>query len=549
MKVYEAIGDTLSRLGVDTVFGLLGSGNFDLVHHMAENRGVTFRASRHEAASVGMAAGYALASGRLGIATVHQGPGVTNTLTALTEAVKSRVPLLLIAADTATTALHQNLDIEQDAVVRSVGAAVQRMRGAKTAVEDVTLAVRRAEVERRPVVISVPIDLQEQDCEVSEPPVPVGYEISSARPSQEAVQRIADLLELAQRPLIIGGRGAVLASAGPALKRLGDRVGALFATSAAAKGLFAGSPFDLGISGGFASPLAARLIQEADVILSFGASLNHWMTGHGNLISPEARVVHCDTEASALGRIQPVSLGVVGDAAETAEALLDELVLRGAEMEGFRTESVLRDLQNFRWEDTFEDESTEDTVDPRSVLIELDRLLPAERTVAVDCGHFMGFPARHLSVPDPSAFVFAEAFQSVGLGFGTGMGAAVARPERLAVVVIGDGGLLMSLGELDAAIHLGLPLLVVVINDAAYGAEVHHFRPKGVSLDLARFEGTDFAAVATAMGERGLVVRGISDLSSLEEWLANPEGLMVVDCKVNPQVEGDYLREAFRAEA
>lgn len=129
------------------------------------------------------------------------------------------------------------------------------------------------------------------------------------------------------------------------------------------------------------------------------------------------------------------------------------------------------------------------------------------------------------------------------------MGAAVARPDRLAVVVIGDGGLLMSLGELDAAIHLGLPVLVVVINDAAYGAEVHHFRPKGVSVDLARFDGIDFAAVATAMGERGLVVRSVSDLSFLEEWLANPEGLMVVDCKVNPEVEGDYLREAFRAEA
>ena len=108
---------------------------------------------------------------------------------------------------------------------------------------------------------------------------------------------------------------------------------------------------------------------------------------------------------------------------------------------------------------------------------------------------------------------------------------------------------MMSLRDLYAAILLGLTVLVVVMDNAAYGAEVHHFRPKGVSVDLARFGGTDFAAVATAMGERGLVARSVSDLSSLEGWLADPEGLMVVDCKVNPEVEGDYLREAFRAEA
>jgi thiamine pyrophosphate-dependent acetolactate synthase large subunit-like protein len=117
------------------------------------------------------------------------------------------------------------------------------------------------------------------------------------------------------------------------------------------------------------------------------------------------------------------------------------------------------------------------------------------------------------------------------------------------MVVVGDGGLLMSLGELDAAVNLGVPLLVVVVNDAAYGAEVHHFRSLGLPTELALLGEIDFAAIASAMGVRGLEVRSIGDLERLEEWIEDPEGVMVVDCKVNARVEGEYLKEAFVAEA
>ena len=549
MKVYEAVAETLSRLGVDTTFGLVGSGNFGLIDHMTRNCGIAYHASRHEAAAVAMADGYARVSGKLGVCTVHQGPGVTNTLTALTEAVKARTPLLLLAGDIATTALYQNLDVDQDAVAGSVGAGTERIRSANTAVEDITRAARRAKIERRPIAVSLPIDIQEQDCEAKEPPTFVEQEIAAPRPSEEAVSRVADLLDSSSRPAIIAGRGAVLAGARPQLEALGDRIGALFATSMMAKGFFAGSRFDLGVSGGFASPLAARYLGESDVVLSFGASLNTWTTKHGTLFSPSARIVHCDLEPSAIGRILPVTLGVVGDAAEITEALLEELSRRNAISEGFRTDSVRRDIQGFRWEDEFEDEGTEDTVDPRAALMALEEMLPKERTVAVDCGHFAGFAAMHLSVPDAAGFVFAEAFQAVGLGMGTGMGAAVARPDRLAVVVVGDGGLLMSVGEIDAAVKMGAPMLVVVMNDAAYGAEVHHFRSLGLPTDLALLGGIDFAAIAGAMGASGLEVRGDGDLKRLEDWLEEPDGVMVVDCKVNPRVEGEYLREAFVAEA
>ena len=485
----------------------------------------------------------------LAFRTVHQGPGVTNTLTALTEAVKARTPLLLLAGDTATTALYQNLDVDQDAVAGSVRAGTEGIRSANTAVADIARAVRRAKNERRPMVISLPIDIQEQECTVQDPPALVEQESAPPRPSVETISRTVDLLESSNRPAIIAGRGAVLAAARPQLEALGERIGALFATSMMAKGFFAGNPFDLGVSGGFASPLAARLLGEADVVLSFGASLNTWTTKHGTLFAPTADIVHCDLEPSAIGRVQPVTLGVVGDAAETAGALAAELAHRNVNVEGFRNDAVRRDIERFRWEDEFREETTEGTLDPRVALMVLEEMLPEERTVAVDCGHFAGFAAMHLSVPDAAGFVFAEAFQAVGLGMGTGMGAALARPDRLATIVVGDGGLLMSLGEIDAAVNLGLPILVVVINDAAYGAEVHHFRSLGLPTELALLGTIDFAAIAGAMGARGLEVRGPGDLERLKEWIEDPDGVMVVDCKVDPGVEGDYLKDAFVAEA
>ena len=549
MRVYEAVAESLHRLGADTVFGLVGSGNFRLIDHMTRQCGVAYHAARHEAAAVAMADGYARVSGNLGVCTVHQGPGVTNTLTALTEAVKASTPLLLLAGDTATTALYQNLDVDQDVVVASVGAGVERLRNANTATEDVSRAVRRARVERRPIVVSLPIDIQEQDCQTTKHPTFVEYENAAPRPSEEAILRVVDKLESSSRPAIIAGRGTVLAAARPQLEALGDRIGAVFATSMMAKGLFAGNPFDLGVSGGFASPLAARLLGEADVVLSFGASLNTWTTKHGDLFAPSAEIVHCDLDPSAIGRVQPVTLGVVGDAAETAEALVEELARRDVSLRGFRTDAVRQDIEGFRWEDEFEGESTEGTVDPRAALMALEEILPKERTFAVDCGHFAGFAALHLSVPDAAGFVFAEAFQAVGLGLGTGMGAAVARPDRLAVAVVGDGGLLMSLGELDATIQLGVPLLIVIMNDAGYGAEVHHFRSLNLPTDLALLGEKDFAGIAAAMGAEGLTARSTADLERVREWVEAPSGTMVVDCKVNPSVEGEYLKEAFVAEA
>ncbi len=507
MVVADAVGRALAGHGVRRAFGLIGSGNFAVTNALVAS-GADFVAARHEGAAITMADAYARVTGEVAVCTVHQGPGLTNAMTGLTEAAKARTPLLVLAGDTATAAFRSNFRIDQASMVAAVGAIPERLYGPDTAVADALRAQRRARLERQPVVLMMPLDVQ----------------------AAEAT----------------AGRGAVLAGAGPLLERLGQRVGALLATSAQANGLFARNPWALGIAGGFASPVATRLIQDADLVLAVGVALNMWTTRHGRLIGPQTRVIQVDSDAAAIGLHHRVDLAVVGDAAQAVEGLLEELGPGRAA--GWRIPEVRTAIATGSWRSVaFADASGGGHIDPRTLSITLDRLVPEQRTVAVDSGHFMGYPAMYWRVPDPQSFVFTQAFQAVGLGLASAIGAAVARPDRLTVAALGDGGLLMAASELETVARLGLRMLLVVYDDQAYGAEVHHFGPHGHPLDLVRFPETDLAALARGAGLRGETVRMASDLERLSGRLdAEHQPALLLDCKVVPTVVAEWLEEAFR---
>jgi thiamine pyrophosphate-dependent acetolactate synthase large subunit-like protein len=343
----------------------------------------------------------------------------------------------------------------------------------------------------------------------------------------------------------------VLADAREPLEELGDWIGALFATSANGNGLFAGSPWSLGISGGFASPAAAELISQANVVLAVGASLNMWTTRHGRLLNPRAVVIQIDHEAEQIAAHHEVLLAVPGDAREAVTDIVAELKRRGPERRPrprWRSEAVRAQIASGSWKATpYQDMSTETHIDPRTLSAALDDLLPEDRTLAVDSGHFMGYPPMYLRVPDAQGFVFTQAFQAVGLGLASAIGAAIARPDRLTVAALGDGGAMMALPELETVARLGLRMLLVVYNDAAYGAEVHHFGPMGHPVELVQFPDVDFAALARAAGLAGATVRRRSDLEIVRSWAAGTGGPgLLLDAKVVPTVVAEWLEEAFR---
>ncbi len=568
MRVAEAVGRGLAGLGVDTVFGVVGSGNFHLTNALVAG-GARFLAARHEGGAAVMADAWARTTGKVGVVTVHQGPGLTNAMTGIAEAAKSRTPLLVLAAE--APEVRSNFHVDVAGLATSVGAVADRVYSPASALADARRAYATA-LGRRTVVLALPLSVQGAECEP--PPagsagptgsVPALRKAYAVAPAAEAVAALADVLRGAKRPVFVAGRGARGRRA--ELVRLADACGALLATSAVAKGLFGGSPWNLDVSGGFATPLAAGLISEADVIVGWGCSLNMWTMRHGKLIGPRATVVQVDDDPAALGAHRPVHLGVPGDVAETARAVTDALGAGalggdgsrgdgGGEAQPVRNEWVgyrsaelrARIAAQGRWRDVpFEDESDGERIDPRTLSIALDDLLPAERTVAVDSGNFMGYPSMYLSVPDEAGFCFTQAFQSIGLGLATAIGAAVARPDRLAVAALGDGGALMGVSELETVARLRLPMVVVVYDDEAYGAEVHHFGPDGDPLDVVRFPQADIAAIGRGFGFDGVTVRDAADLDPVRDWLAGPrERPLLIDAKVASAHGSWWLEEAFR---
>ncbi|WP_254409447.1 thiamine pyrophosphate-binding protein [Streptomyces sp. AC495_CC817] len=549
ITVAEVVGRTLARLGVGHAFGVVGSGNFAVTNALRAG-GVPFTATRHEGGAATAADAYSRLTGTVAVLSVHQGCGLTNATTGIGEAAKSRTSVLVLAAETVGASVTSNFTMDQPGLARSVGAVSERVHSAESAVRDTVRAFRTARDGRRTVVLNLPLDVQQLRVPaavldaVADVPRPVPAPAGSS-----AVAELAEMLARSERPVLVAGRGG--RGAGPELRALAAQSGALLATSAVANGLFVDDPFSVGISGGFSSPLAAELIAGADLIVGFGCALNMWTMRHGHLIGPGAGVVQVDDDEAALGAHRPIDLGVRGDSAETARLVTEELRRRGHEAIGYRTPEVRdRIRESASWRDTATpDLSTAERIDPRVLSARLDELLPRERVVAIDSGNFMGYPSAYLRVPDEDGFVFTQAFQSIGLGLASALGAALAQPHRLPVLGTGDGGFLMGVAELETISRLGIPLVVIVYDDAAYGAEVHHFAGAGdedVDVSTVVFPDTDIAAIGRGFGADGITVRGVEDLDHVRAWLdSGPARPLVIDAKIASDGGAWWLHEAF----
>lgn len=533
-----AVTRTLADSGVMDAFGVVGNGNLLAVAGLAAD-GIRYVQARHEGGAMAMADAYYRVTGEVAICTTTYGPGLTNTATALAEAAKYRSGVLVLSGDR-PVGRTRTIDIEQAEFARALGARTVRLDDPATARAEAAEALRLARSGPGPVVLSLPSDLLQAE-------VPDGAALSvpvqdCRIPSATAeLDAALDALSRARRPLLLAGLGAWRSGAAKPIMELGDRLGALLVTTVMADGLFNGSPWQLGIIGGFATPRAARIISEADTVVVFGASLNDFTLNGGRVLQPDAVLIQVD--AARAPTIDRVDLCVTGDASAIACTLLDGVNARDLPVSEWRTE-VADEIKQVGWEhQPYDDASTADRIDPRTLSLTLARLLPEARTVVTDGGHFVAWPAMYWPVPDPSAFVFTGvAFQSIGLGFAGAIGAAVGRADRTTVIALGDGGALMGLPELETLVRVAKSALVVIYDDAAYSSEVHMYGPLGIDVSTARFHDTDFAGLARALGASAVTVRGVDDLAAVTRWREQgSSGTLVLDCKVVPHVTARYL--------
>jgi acetolactate synthase-1/2/3 large subunit len=413
--------------------------------------------------------------------------------------------------------------------------------------EEIAEAFYAARIHRVPVVLNLPMDLQEDDLDWD-----YDYRPSTGflpprmeTPSADALAPVIAKLIAAERPVIIAGRGARASNARAAIIELADRVGALLATSLQGKGYFAGHPWDIGIAGAFASAPSEHLLADADFVLGVGAELGYYTT-EGGLLFPSAEVARIDIKAV------PEEIGVIpglyvqGDGRKSVAAINEALAARQVRKEGLRTAATraVLDAPAHRYE------TPRDGLDPRALAGCLGAGLPKGVLLTCGAGHFFSWIGMYMPLPEGAEIQFSYNFGAVGQGIGVAIGTGAGNPGRQHVVVEGDGSLLFNLQELETIVRHKMQMVLIVWNDAGYGAEFHKLVAKGFDEKLAQWESPDFVALAKAFGGDGVRLASATEIGDAVAEGLRRGGLYLIDARVSPTTPADtYAKVHFGIES
>ncbi len=555
VPTYEALAADIKAQGITTVFGLM-SDDTALFVTTLDAMGVRFYGARHENNAVAMAEGFAAATGKLGVAIIGRGPATANAMHAAVYANRTGSPVLLIYGYIATPqAAGNNLGPDGKAfnapgVLEAAGIQTFTAHASATAQRTLAQAMSWAlgsQHSGRCAALLLPTSVQ---FGLIEPTPPTALPAAGAKPLHArapAIATAAALLQASKKPLFIAGLGAHRAGAKEAIEKLADQCGAVLAASLKAKDMFHGHPYNLGLIGSYSHGAGRRLMDQADCVVVFGAGLNQRTTSYGTSVPEGVPLIHVDSTRANIGRWFHADVALVADARNAAEQLLAAIKPKDAADKPFHTEDNRRRLAEFDLASEFEPAHTPRTLDPRSLAMALTRLLPADRNAVYDSGNFLQI-VPFIAGLGPQHFKGSHDFSSIGLGFGTAMGVAVGTPQHPTVLFVGDGGFLMNLGELETVVREDIALTIVVMNDCAYGAELHYLKMRDAPVGKSVFLDVDFAPIAQALGFHTATVRTLEELQAIAPLLQKPDGPTLIDCKINAAVMAPFLLETVEHE-
>ena len=545
MKAYEAIALSLRAEGITDFFGLMGDGNMWLWGALCRDKEVKPYNARHESMAVSMADGYARTTGKVGLAMVTCGPGLTQCGTSLIAAYRGKTPVVLIAGHIAEGSKNRTQLMDQRRFVEACYTRFHTVTSLDNMAEEIAEAFYAARINRCPVVLNLPMDLQEEeiDWDYEYRPSTQFLPRRIETPNPDQLEPVIEKLMAAKRPVIIGGRGAIMAGARDEIVKLAVRTGALLATSLQGKGLFAGHEWDVGISGAFASAPTEELLAEADFVLGVGAELGYYTT-EGGLIFPAAEVARIDIKP------MPEEIGVIpglyvqADGRRAVAAINEALEARQFRGQGMRTPETRAVLDAAPHQFT----PPTDGLDPRALAGHLGAALPENVLVTCGAGHFFSWIGMYMPMPKGAEIQYSYNFGAVGQGLGVMIGTAAGNPGRKHVAIEGDGSTMFNIQEFETVVRHKLDIVLVIWNDAGYGAEVHKLVAKGFDETLAQWDSPNFAAIAKAFGGDGVQLEKASDLGAAIKTGLAKGGLYVIDARVSPSTPTEgYAKVYFGA--
>ncbi|MCL5952247.1 MAG: thiamine pyrophosphate-binding protein [Chloroflexi bacterium] len=539
IAAYQLV-DYLEHLGVEVVFGLTGHTIIAMMDALGHGR-VRYITARHEQVAAHAADGYARASGKPGVLLTHLGPGLTNATTGVANAALDSIPMVVIAGDVPSYYFgrhpHQevnlHLDGDQFEIYRPFCKRIYRVDRVEDLPRTVERAFHLAQSGRPgPVLVDVPMDVFSADLPVgafSQTPAPV------VRPAIDAAaaERVAQALADAERPVIYVGGGVLGAHATQELAALAEAVEAPVAHTLMGKGCLRDDhPLLLGMTGFWGTPIANEMCRKADLILAVGTRLaeansSSWDSRYTFAIPP-TRLIHVDIDSAEIGRNFPTELGVIADA-KNALGMIAGAARRYEHRprNGLR-ERIAQGRQDFaaNWADQWS--SDQYPLRPERILAEVRKALPEDGYLVTDVGWNKNGVAQQFPINVPGAFITPSGLATMGFGPAAVLGVKVARPERAAIALVGDGAFGSNMSVVATAMEAEIPVVWVVMDNCAFGTiagleKAHYgwsfgcvFESEGKEYRVA------YADVARACGAQGVLIRAASELGpALREALAS----------------------------
>jgi acetolactate synthase-1/2/3 large subunit len=534
------LAEYLEGLGVEVIFGLCGHTVIAFLDALGKSR-IRYISTRHEQVAAHAADGYARASGKPGVLLTHLGPGLTNAATGVANAALDSIPLVVIAGDVPSHYFgrhpHQEINLHMDGdqfeVYRPFCKRIYRVDRPADLPRIVERAFHLSQSGRPgPVLVDVPMDIFSADLPVDafqKTPAPV------ARPAidTEAVERIVDALAGARNPVIYAGGGVLASGATAELAALAEAFEIPVAHTLMGKGcMHEDHPLLLGMTGFWGTPIANEMCRTADLILAVGtrlaeASSSSWDPRFTFAIPP-GRLMHIDIDPAEIGRNFPTEFGVVADARNALVALAAAARSRSRRPRGDLRSRIRLGRGEFASNWAHQRTSDQFPMRPERILAEVRKAVPEDGFIVTDVGWNKNGVGQQFPITVPGTFITPSGLATMGFGPAAVLGVKMARPDRAAVALIGDGAFGSNPSVVATAMEANLPVVWVVMDNAAFGTiagleKMHYGWSFGCLFERnGQTYTVDFAAIARGFGARGVRLQAASELApALREALAS----------------------------
>lgn len=530
----DLLVETLVEAGVDTIFGYPGGAVLPIYDALyRSNAKFEHILSRHEQGSVFAAEGYARVTGKPGIVLSTSGPGATNLVTGITDAMMDSLPLVIITGQVANNVI--GTDAFQEADVMGVTTPITKYNYQVKNLADLPRVIKEAfhiatTGRPGPVLVDVPKDIS---AEVTAGTYKTDFHLPGYQPTTKPnplqIMKLADALEKSKKPVILAGAGVLFAKASSELKALAEKYQLPVANTLLGLGNFPGTnELSLGMAGMHGTYTANTAIYEADLLINIGARFDDRLTGNLEHFAPNATVAHLDIDPAEIGKNVPTHIPVVADAKVALTALLER------DLQKPEHQAWMEKLQSNKTEFPFWYERSEDLISPQWLTEQIYKTSKGKAIVTTDVGQHQMWAAQYYKFDTPNNWVTSGGLGSMGFGFPAAIGAQIGKPDKLVVSIVGDGGFQMNFQELAVVNERDIPVKVIIINNEALGMVrqwQESFYDKRYSESIFS-QNPDFVKLAESFGVRGMRVEKEADLiTTLEEAFAH-NGPVVVDCRV-----------------